>query len=211
MKKKLFVVMILFALVAISVSAASKQEGVWDLSGLTTGSNIGSGITMQVSLDLREKRASEYGVGFTKNAISEYSDEITNVEDIKLTPNAGTMKFEDYGGKDGGDNSLYISYKFKENTDVSLYLYLDSGLKAAGDDSINLKYKVTFNYGSSDKVLESGNDQTYVEVKRFEDKAVVGATEVGSFPLTISAVDTFEQAATKKLSSTMKLIVRSEA
>ena len=210
MKKKLFVVMFLFAFIAVSVFAASRQEGVWNISSTTADSKIGNGITMQVSLDLREKRDAEYAVGFTRKEIKKYSDVIVNVSDISLTPNADTMMFEDYGGN-SGDDSLYISYKFKENTAVSLYLYLDSGLKVENDDSIDLKYKVSFNDGSVDKVLESGKDQTYVEVKNFEDKAVVGATEVGSYPITISAVDTFEYAVTKKLSSTMKLIVRSEA
>ena len=118
------------------------------------------------------------------------------------------MKFNDYGGE-STENPLYISYKFKENTKVALYLELEGNLKDKLDKT-SLKYKVSFNNGT-EQSLESADAQTSIGVKTFEDKAKVGSVEFGSIPLIISAVDTFEDAVTRKLSSTMKLIVRSEA
>ena len=205
MKKKLFVVMILFAFIAVSVFANTEEKGVWKTG--TTGV-IGSAASMTVRLDLSEKRDAQYAVAFTSDTITNYSDEITNIADISLVPNISTMKFNDYGGE-SVDNPLYISYKFKENTKVALYLEIEGNLKDKAAKA-SLKYKVSFNNGTV-QTLESADSQTSISVKTFEDKAKVGAVEVGSIPLTISAVDTFEYAVTKELSSTMKLIVRSEA
>lgn len=201
MKKKLFAVMILFAFMVSSVFANTGESGVWQ-SG-TTGA-VGRAASMTVRLDLSTKRASEYAVAFTSNKISSYSDELTNVNTITLAPDTTTMKFKDYGG----DDKLYISYKFKENTAVALFLEVESSLKDA-DNKASVKYAALFDNGSVQR-LESDDAQTSIKVKDFEDKAVVGSTEVGSIPLTISAIDTFESAVTRKLSSTMKLIVRSE-
>lgn len=205
MKKKLFVVMIFFAFIAVSVFANTEEKGVWKTG--TTGV-IGSAASMTVRLDLSEKRDAQYAVAFTSDTITNYSDEITNIADISLVPNISTMKFNDYGGE-SVDNPLYISYKFKENTKVALYLEIEGNLKDKAAKA-SLKYKVSFNNGTV-QTLESADSQTSISVKTFEDKAKVGAVEVGSIPLTISAVDTFEYAVTKELSSTMKLIVRSEA
>ena len=202
MKKKLFAVMILFAFMVSSVFANTEESGIWQ-SG-TTG-EIGRAASMTVRLDLSKKRASEYAVAFTSNKISSYSDEMANLDEITLTPDTTTMKFKDYGGT---DNNLYISYKFKENTAVALFLEVESSLKDAGNKA-SVKYAALFDNGTVQR-LESDDAQTSIKVKNFDDKAVVGSTEVGSIPLTISAIDTFESAVTRKLSSTMKLIVRSE-
>ncbi len=202
MKKKLFAVMILFAFMVSSVFANTEESGVWQ-SG-TTGA-VGRAASMTVRLDLSTKRDSEYAVAFTSNKISSYNDTMTNLDEITLTPDTTTMKFKDYGGT---DNNLYISYKFKENTAVALFLEVESSLKDA-DNKASVKYAALFDNGSVQR-LESDDAQTSIKVKDFEDKAVVGSTEVGSIPLTISAIDTFESAVTRKLSSTMKLIVRSE-
>ncbi len=205
MKKKLFVVMILFAFITVSVFANTEEKGVWKTG--TTGA-IGAAAHMTVRLDLSEKRDAQYAVAFTSGKIADYSDDIANIKDISLVPNISTMKFNDYGGE-STENPLYISYKFKENTKVALYLEIEGNLKDKAAKA-SLKYKVSFNNGT-EQSLESADSQTSISVKTFEDKAKVGAVEVGSIPLTISAVDTFEYAVTKKLSSTMKLIVRSEA
>ena len=78
------------------------------------------------------------------------------------------------------------------------------------DKSIDLAYKASFTVDGDSKELTSSTSTESVKVRDFADEGKVGATVFGSYALVLSAEDSFKEAVTQNLTSTMKLVVQSE-
>ena len=183
--KRSSIIFLCFALLLSSLysSAASKTDSA----------------KMNMVYDLSNLRRPSYEVGFTDYEISA-SGAIDRTASIDFVADLSTLKFKPYSG-------LYLSYYFKENDKVGIYLELNGNL-VSSDSSDELIYKVSFKDSELGEIYSNSDDA--FKVRDVSATSRVGDINYGSIAFDIEVVDSFSKIYSNNLSSSMTIRVMSE-